>query len=359
MTTLVFLVVLIKNLSISIPLKCTFSACEGFPVWKAVRANLKDKAAGILLVLTFIQLPFTIFRNTGYMSLAIIGGAAAGLVLLFVVIRHIFRPTLLRKFGVPASSADPILVSKKELVEVDREYKAVISTEKTLLFLTSPREDDLVDTFDLTPDLELDASIYNSPDSTIIKKIRVSPNRLAVYWRPTKDIVINGLTTHKTRTPIPDKYGDDAFFQANYIDLRTGTIEWRFDCPAPVVEASATILPAYVKNITYPRLYRLFSKGHEYFGEQPTISPDGLHIEWMLRSPQRWRTYVLMAFYAGGKEKFMADCEARYARVRLMNFFEDILKQWRTYFYSIYERASPHAGKSTKIPSNESKKLDH
>ncbi|MCP4601211.1 MAG: hypothetical protein GY847_11920 [Proteobacteria bacterium] len=230
---------------------------------------------------------------------------------------YLFPSIVQRRFGISRYQTRTILARKIEKVSIDEKYVATVDTVKTLIYLDQPTKYDLVDIVELLAEEELDETIYRSTDSTVADVVRNKKNTVAVFWRPKREIVIYSPYMHRTSYRCPSLYGDDAFYQAYHVDLETGLVDWTFSCSHKIDYAVAFLMPVLQNKITLKRLCRLSFSGSERGCEQPSVSKDGMTIKWRQKTPEMGRTYVCMAFYEDGAERFRRETEETFLMNRI------------------------------------------
>lgn len=268
-------------------------------------------STAILTVYGLISLPLDIIDKTDSKEIGIVFVVILALILGVTAIYHFASPLTLKRFGVGRHKSNPILISDKEVVEIDANFKAIIKTDKTLIYPEKPFPNDLVDIIEVSQSEKIDETVYRSSDCRIEKFVRKNENTLAVFWQPLIEIIPYVPYNHKTKYQSPSDYGDDAFWQAFHVDLNTGIIDWTFKCSHKVELAVAFQLPILNTRITYEKLDRLTFIKKRRDCSQPTISNNGKIVSWKLVAPKKNRSYVCFVFYEGGIESFRNSIDRR------------------------------------------------
>lgn len=268
-------------------------------------------SASILTIYGLIALPLDIIDKTHSRSLGIFVTVVVVILLGASAIYHFTTPLTLKRFGVNRYKTKPILTFDKEVVEIDSNYKAIIKTDKTLIYPEKPSSNELVDIIEVSQSEKIDEKVYHSLDCRIERFVRKSENTLAVFWQPLIEIIPFVPYTHKTQYQSPSDYGDDAFWHAHHIDLDTGIIDYTFMCSHKVELAIAFMLPAFSTRITYSKLDSLAFIKKRRNCSQPSISDDRKVVFWKLVAPKKNRSYVCFVFYEGGIESFRKSVDRR------------------------------------------------
>ncbi len=272
---------------------------------------LGNISAAILTVYGLIDLPFKIIDKTKSNTIGIIFAIILVLILGVTAIFHFTSPLTLKRFGVGRHKTNPILISDKEVVEIDANFKATIKSNKTIIYPERPFPNDLVDIIEVSQSEKIDESVYQSSDCRVEKFVRKNDNTLAVFWQPLIEIIPYVPYNHQTQYQSPSDYGDDVFWQAFHVDLNTGIVDWTFKCSHKVEHAIAFQLPIYNTRITYEKLYSLTFIKKRRDCTQPTIINNGRIVLWKLVAPKKNRSYVCLVFYEGGFKSFQNSIDRR------------------------------------------------
>lgn len=223
--------------------------------------------------------------------------------------RFLIPTKVQRRFGIRRYKAPPILASSIEHVEIASDFSARIDTTQTFIFTEQPGADDLVDIIDVLPTDAIDESSYSTPDSDITDIVRQTPSTLAVRWRPRVPIIPFVPHVHETSYNTPPVYGEPAFYQGMYVDRDTGYKDWEIVTAHPIEKTVAFLMPRMGARVTDGFLYSRYADGRGRGCEQPTLDPSGHRIRWILKRPEKGRTYVLFAVYAGRHNDVIGEAE--------------------------------------------------
>jgi hypothetical protein len=253
----------------------------------------------ILLLLGIILLPSEVFDKTHSAFLR-----DGSLVILFIllgslIVYHLLPYPTQRRFGLNKYRTTPILVHDNEHISIDDHFKALIETEKEIVYANLPPEDDRVDIIEIAANESFDNIHYYSKDSRITKKIKRKNNCIAFYWEPLSPIIPYCIYKHHTEYISPSDYGDDAFFHIHHIDIDTGVIDYTFKCSHRVELAVAFTLPYFKTEPRYKLLDKLTFITKKRDCPQPILSDDLKTIKWKLTAPKINRSYAIFVVYEG------------------------------------------------------------
>jgi len=260
-------------------------------------------ATAILTIYGLFALPLDVIDKTKSNVAGVILAIIIVIVFGITAIYHFTPPLTLKRFGVGRHKTKPILSYDKEVVEIDKNFKAVIKTDKTLIYPEQPFSSDLVDIIEVSKSEKIDEKVYVTTDSTVEKFVRKKDNTLAVFWQPLSRIIPFVPYNHKTMYHCPSNYGEDAFWQSFHVDLDTGIVDWTFNCSHNVESAIAFQLPYLNTKITYEKLHWWTFVRKKRDCPQPVIV-DNLTVNWKLIGPKKNRSFVCVVFYENGEKIF-------------------------------------------------------
>lgn len=278
----------------------------------------------ILVVYGLVLLPYDVIEKTQSQIIGVSVFIILFVIFISSIFYHLIAPPTLMRFGMNKHKVKAILAYDKEIVEIDDKYKAIVKTDKTLIYPEKPLQEDLLDLIEVSQSEAIDEKVYSSPDCRVTKFIRKRDNTLAVLWQPLKEIIPFVPYNHKTQYRPSSDYGNDAFWQAFHVDLDTGIVEWIFRCTHRVELAVAFKLPYLNTNVTPEKLdYLTFVKKRRDC-DQPVIEDDKKVVYWKLIAPKKNHTYVCFVFYEGGIKIFRNS-------VKKMNWMKKLFLSLKNY----------------------------
>jgi hypothetical protein len=258
---------------------------------------LQKISAIILTTFGVILLPAQVHILFGSWYLTIVTAILVYLCFGLASIFYFFPGPAHRAFGIKRYPTPGVITVKLQKVDIDDNYSAVVRCSSTLLFLADPQKGDLIDKIDVLPHKEIDESLYASDDSTVDDIVRADKSHVAIYWRPKEKIHALIPYQHNMSYISSDRWGDDAFYHANYIDREIGRFQAEYVTKLPIEEVFAFIMPVLAGRITASRLYRYGFSRRRRGCQQPTIDSSQHTIHWNLDRPVKGRIYVLFAIY--------------------------------------------------------------
>jgi hypothetical protein len=194
---------------------------------------------------------------------------------------------------------------------IENDWRARVTTKRTLVFLSQPNDGDLCDSYTLGAGQTLERVVYESPDAVEISREQRRDDTVVVYWRPRGPITKYALYVHQDTWIPPTPYQNAAIFTEYRCEGKTGTFATEIVTPLAFETAVAFKRPRWPRLTNQRALvkYALKCLGNEAEteAERPSITDNGKRVEWRVVGPKPGDRYVCVAFHRHG----LADWEER------------------------------------------------
>jgi hypothetical protein len=217
-----------------------------------------------------------------------------------------------RRLGIHLPFGGVICAEQVKSIWIDNDWRARITTKKTLVFLSEPSDGDLHDSYTLGEGQTLERVVYDSPDAVEITRERRRDDTVVIYWRPRGPITKYALYVHQDTWIPPTPYQQSAIFTEYRCEGRTGAFAAEIVTPLAFEMAVAFKRPRWPR-LTNPRALvkyamKFLEAGAADAGAaRPAITNNSKRVEWRIVGPKPGDRYVCVAFHQHG----LADWEER------------------------------------------------
>jgi hypothetical protein len=210
-----------------------------------------------------------------------------------------------KRIGIDRRFRGVICLEATQSISIAADWRARVSTLRTLVFLQLPSAEDLRDTYTVG-DRDASSSLaYTSPDAIEVSRQSRSDGTLTVFWLPRDPITLYTAYQHQN-TWTPSGVFDGAAVYFEYpCDMRTGKVTLELVAPVPFETAVVFKGSRWPLQLTGRRLVRSALRHLEVRRYRPRIEDDGRRIEYNLDRVRVGERYVLVAF----REHGVARCQ--------------------------------------------------
>jgi hypothetical protein len=207
---------------------------------------------------------------------------------------------LARRVGVNLPFAGVVCAEQVRTIYIETDWRARITVKKTLVFLESPGERDLWDTYSAGPGERLETLAYDSPDGMQVAREDRKDGSVRIYWQPRMDIIPYALYTHQDTWVPPTMYKQAAIFSEYRGEARTGVVVTEIVTPMTFEAAVVFERPRWPRLTSVRALVQYALERLKETMDPPPISPDGKRLEWRIDGPRAGTSYLCVAFHQHG-----------------------------------------------------------
>lgn len=216
----------------------------------------------------------------------------------------------LRRCSIHLPFGGVICAEHVKSIWIDNDWRARVTTKRTLIFLSEPGDGDLRDTYTLGPEQTLERVVYDSPDAVEITRERRRDDTIVIYWRPRVPITKYALYVHQDTWIPSTPYQQAAIFTEYRCEGKTGAYATEIVTPLAFETAVAFKRPRWLRLTNQRALAKYAMKCLEEMvpgTERPAITNNSKRVEWRIVGPKPGDRYVCVAFHQHG----LADWQER------------------------------------------------
>lgn len=217
----------------------------------------------------------------------------------------------LSRWGIHLPFGGVICAEHVKSVWIENDWRARVTTKRTLIFLSQPSDGDLRDSYTLATGQTLERVVYESPDALEITRAQQRDDTVVIYWRPRGPITKYALYVHEDTWIPPTPYQQAAIFTEYRCEGKTGAFAAEIVTPLAFETAVAFKRPRWPRLSNQRALVKYALKcletGAESSAPRPAITNNSTRVEWRIVGPKPGDRYVCVAFHQHG----MADWQER------------------------------------------------
>lgn len=233
----------------------------------------------------------------------------------------------LERIGVHLPFAGAICVQATQTISLDEEWRASISTRRTLVFIEPPSAGDLRDTYGVGLDRSLSGVIYSSSDAVELGREEAA-GRLTLYWWPRDPIALYTLYEHESGWRPVTTFDTSALCLEYMCDMRTGVFS--FECLAPASFEAAVVFkrPRWPRRLTERTAIDHALNRLNAATQAPQITDGGKRVTCDISGAKVGERYLLVVF----REHGVAECERWLQQTSMFGRAHRALNDWARAF---------------------------
>jgi hypothetical protein len=239
------------------------------------------------------------------------------------VIRSAFR-----RIGIQLPFTAVICPEWQKTVCIESDWRARVTTRRSLVFTEPPDPGDLRDTFPIDPETALEILFYDSPDAVEVSRKRRGAHALQIAWMPKEPIIRYALLRHEDSWIHPASHKCAAVAAHYRCDMKTGMFAIEFVTPGLFETGVAFRRPRWRRLRSERSLIKYaMAQLHAPNPAHPHLDGGGKRATWRIDGPRRGDGFVFVLFHEHGVVEWERRLREGSLAGRMRRFFGQIAHQ--------------------------------
>jgi hypothetical protein len=207
----------------------------------------------------------------------------------------------LRRIGIRLPFTAVICPEWNKSIRIESDWRARVTTSRTLVFTEMPRPGDLHDGFPIEPGSPLEILFYDSPDAVEVGRTKRDAHTLTIDWLPKDPVTRYALYHHEDSWIHPVSHKHSAVAAHYRCDMKTGVFGIDFLTPGSFEAGVGFRRPRwrYFRTERSLMKYALTEMRTEQ-AAHPRLDDGGKRASWRIDGPKRGDGFVFVLFHEHG-----------------------------------------------------------
>ena len=205
----------------------------------------------------------------------------------------------LRRFNIDLTFRGVVCPEETRTISIDPQWRATTTIRRQMVFLTQPRDGDLVDIVPFDPGAGSATRLLESADSRDIGRRAMGKNT-RVYWTPRVPIVKYAVYTHERSWIAPADEVRDVLCTELICRHKVASMGIEILAPSTYQTAVAFKRPFWHSLATERQQMKYALAQLEVSRQRPLIRDAGTRVAWTVSSPRVGERFVCIALTADG-----------------------------------------------------------
>ena len=206
-----------------------------------------------------------------------------------------------RRIGINLPFTGVICPEWQKTILIESDWRAHVTTRRTLVFTDPPHQGDLRDNYPIDPDSALEILFYDSPDAVEVGRRRRGAHTLQISWMPKDPVLRYALYHHEDSWIHPASHKCAAVAAHYRCDMKTGLFTIEFVTPGSFETGVAFRRPRWRRFRSERSLIKYaMAQLHGEKAAHPRLDEGGRRATWRIDGPHRGDGFVFVLFHEHG-----------------------------------------------------------